>query len=293
MEADIHTLFTSGLYRILDFKCRCTECHTSKPEQSDTFTISFVRTGNFLFNVFRNSLDSYNGCFLITKPGYDRTVTHVHTVPDECTIFDFSDGAYREIRELYGRTRFFRSNDLHSTLLQASPELEYTHFHILQLLQARQRNQLQIDQLVLEMAQQVLGSITLYRPNEKLNDRLKKNHLVTVERAKAYMSERFVQDVSLQEVAAHCHISPFHFSRIFKSFTGCSPHQFLTAIRLKNAAILLQNTFQPVADIGFASGFNSAEHFVAAFRQRYRCSPSDYRRARTSSALKTDVSFFR
>lgn len=281
MEADIHTLFTSGLYRIMDFRCRCTGCRTSKTEQSDTFSISFVRTGNFLFNVFRQSLDSYNGCFLITKPGYDRTVTHVHTVPDECTIFDFTPDAYREIQELYGRTGFFRSNDLHGTLLLATPELEYMHFHILGLLQARQRNQLQIDQLVIELAQRVLGSITLYHPNERLNARFKKNHLGTIEKAKAFMRENFVQDLSLQDVAAHCHISAFHFSRVFKSFTACSPHQFLTATRLKNAAILLRNTAQPVADVGFASGFNSVEHFVAAFRQRYRCSPSDYRRLKT------------
>jgi AraC-like DNA-binding protein len=270
-------LFDAGLYRILDFKCRCLECNTSKPEQSATFSISFVRTGNFLFNVFRNSLDSYNGCLLITKPGYDRTVTHVRTIPDECTIFDFTPEAYREILELYGRAKFFRSNDLHSTLLLAGPELEYMHFHIMQLLQARQRNKLEIDQLVIELAHTVLSNITLYRPNEKISPRLKKNHLHTVELAKAYMQDNFVQDVSLQEIAAHCHVSPFHFSRTFKSFTDRSPHQFLAAMRLKNAAILLRNTARPVADVGFASGFNSVEHFVAAFRQRYHCSPTAYR----------------
>ncbi len=30
MQADIHTLFQSDFYRILDFRCRCTECTTSK-----------------------------------------------------------------------------------------------------------------------------------------------------------------------------------------------------------------------------------------------------------------------
>lgn len=288
MEADIHTLFDSGLYRVLDFKCRCRECNTSRPEQSATFSISFVRTGNFLFNVFRRSLDSYNGCILITKPGYDRTVTHVHAVPDECTIFDFTPAAYAEIQHIYGRTRFFRDNDLHSTLLLAGPELEYTHFHVLQLLQARQRNKLQVDQLVVEMAHAVLANITLYRPNTKLGPQVKKNHLQTVERAKAFISDHFVQDISLQDVAAHCHVSPFHFSRIFKLFTGCPPHQFLMATRLKNAAILLRNTPQPVADVGFSSGFNSVEHFAAAFRQRYRCSPTDYRHAKPAALLAVE-----
>jgi AraC family transcriptional regulator len=102
MNADIHTLYESDFYRIADFRCRCTECITSKPEYSQSFCISFVRKGNFLFNVFRHSLDSYNGCVLITKPGYERTVTHTHTVPDECTIFDFKTDFYRELLEQYG-----------------------------------------------------------------------------------------------------------------------------------------------------------------------------------------------
>ena len=122
MEADIHTLYTSDFYRIIDFKCRCTDCRMSKPEYNNSFSISFVRTGNFLFNVFRNSLDSYTGCVLVTKPGYERTVTHVHTVPDQCTIFDFKTGFYNELLDHYGGVQFFSSNDLHSTLVKASPE---------------------------------------------------------------------------------------------------------------------------------------------------------------------------
>ncbi len=83
MDAVIHTLYTSDFYQILDFKCRCVDCRTSKPELANTFCISFVRKGNFLFNVFRRVLDSYNGTVLVTKPGYEHTVTHTHTVPDQ------------------------------------------------------------------------------------------------------------------------------------------------------------------------------------------------------------------
>ena len=107
MEADIHTLYKSDFYRIVDFKCRCTDCRTSKPEYSESFCISFVRKGNFLFNVFRQSLDSYSGCVLITKPGYEHTVTHTHIIPDECSILDFNKDFSAEIASIYGNTKFF------------------------------------------------------------------------------------------------------------------------------------------------------------------------------------------
>jgi AraC-like DNA-binding protein len=277
MEADIHTLYESGFYRIMDFKCRCTDCRTSKPEYSQSFCISFVLKGNFLFNVFRQSLDSYNGCVLITKPGYERTVTHTHTIPDECTIFDFKTDFYTALLEHYSRHTFFTDNDLHSTLIRTNAETEFLHFKIIRLVLTRAGSKLQIDNMVMEMMQQVLGSITDYKPDSRINARLKKNHLVTIERAKEYMTEHFTEDISLTEIAAYCYVSPFHFSRLFKTFTSDSPHKFLLTIRLKNAELLLSSTALPVADIAFTSGFNSIEYFTAAFKQKYKCPPATYR----------------
>jgi transcriptional regulator GlxA family with amidase domain len=76
------------------------------------------------------------------------------------------------------------------------------------------------------------------------------------------------------EIAGYCFVSPFHFSRLFKTFTAFSPHQFLLNTRLKNAEILLKNTSLSIADIAFASGFNSIEHFSTAFKNKFKCAPS-------------------
>lgn len=284
MNADIHTLYSSGFYNVLDFKCRCTDCRTSKPEHSEAFSISFVRKGNFLFNVFRHSLDSYTGCILITKPEYERTVTHVHAVPDECTIFEFKKDFYRQLLELYGGTRFFRDNDLHSTLLQTNTETEFLHFYISELIRTRAGTRLQIDNLVMDVVNKVLPVVTDYQPNDKIHARLKRNHLTTIERAKEYITTHFTEDISLMEIAGYCYVSPFHFSRLFKRFTACSPHQFLLAMRLQHAALLLHDTTLPVSDIAFSSGFNSIEYFTTAFRQRYSCPPATFRETQACHA---------
>jgi AraC family transcriptional regulator len=277
VEADVHTLYRSDFYTIRDFKCRCTECRTSKPEYSETFCISFVRKGNFIFNVFRKSLDSYTGCVLVTKPEYERTVTHAHAVPDECTIFDFRRDFYPELLDIYGRTKFFSDNDLHSTLINTNAETEFLHFYILQNVRKHSAGKLQIDHLVIEVINKVLNAVTDYQPNAKIDARLKKNHLYTIELAKEYMTNNFTEDISLIDMARYCHVSPFHFSRIFKLFTSCSPHQFLSGLRLKQAELLLLETALPVADVAFSSGFNSLEHFSAAFRQQYGVPPARFR----------------
>jgi AraC family transcriptional regulator len=281
MEADIHTLYESDFYRVMDFRCRCVDCRTSKPEYSTVFCISFVRKGNFLFNVFRRSLDSYNGCVLVTKPGYERTVTHTHTVPDECTIFEFKQDFFSKLPEHYGNIPFFTDNDWHSTLIKTSAETEFLHFHIIKLILTGTGSKLQIDNLVMEVIEKVLANITDYKPDHRINARLKQNHLFTIERAKEYLTDHFTDDISLMQLAEYCYVSPFHFSRLFKTFTSESPHQFLLTLRLKNAELLLRNTSQPVADIAFSSGFNSVEHFTAAFKGKYSCPPAAYRQQNT------------
>ena len=248
----------------------------SKPEYSDAFCISFVRKGNFLFNVFRRSLDSYNGCVLVTKPGYERTVTHVHTIPDECTIFEFKNRFYAEIKDQYHRQEFFTNNDIPSTLIHMNPQLELLHHEVIQnIFQAP--NKLKIDSLVIELLETIMPNIADYKPNRFVDRALKRNHLVTIERAKEYLTKNFMRDMSLMELASYSHVSSFHFSRIFKKFTSYSPHKFLVELRLKNAELYLKNTSLPVSDIGFTSGFNSAENFTMAFRKKYGCSPSSFR----------------
>ena len=275
MEADIKSLYQSDFYSITDFRCRCTDCSTSNPEYSEIFCIAFVRKGNFLFNVFRQSLDSFNGCALVTKPGYEHTVTHTHTIPDECTIFEFRPNFYKEIQQHFRNVNFFQNPDLHSTLIRTNAELEFIHFNIVQFALGGSGSKLQIDQLVIEMVEKVVAKISDAHPF-KIGSNLKKNHLRTIEMAKEFITRQFAEDISLTDIAAYCNVSPFHFSRIFKTFTSTSPHQFLLEVRLKNAELLLRNTGLPVADVAYSSGFNSIQYFTAAFKQKYDCPPGRF-----------------
>ena len=278
MHAAIDTLFESDFYRILNFKCRCTDCHTSKPEYSDAFSISFIRKGNFIFNIFRNALDCYTGGILVTKPLFERTVTHAHTVPDECTIFEFKQSFYPILLERYGQKGFFRNNDIHSTLIRGCVEAEVIHHHIFQeLAKNTSLDKLQLDQLVIEMMTFVFERATVYLPNERIHQRLKRHHLSTIETAKYFIGENFKEDLSLKQVADHCNVSVFHFSRLFKLFTTLSPYQFLLALRLQHAKQLLRQTDLTVATVAFSSGFNNVEHFTAAFSKRYVDPPGRFR----------------
>lgn len=278
MDADINKLYESDFYQILDFKCRCKDCGTSKPEYSSSFSISFVRKGNFLFNVFRNSFDSYTGCVLITKPGYERTVTHTHSIPDECTILDFKNDFYEEIKQTYPIVKFLFNNDAHSTLIKTDVAAEVLHNTVLSNVWKRNTERLNMDSIVLEIVENVFGILDNHNQDSQLPSRLKKYHLTTVEIAKEYMLQNYQNDISLTQLAQHCNISPFHFSRIFKKITSYSPHQFLASVRLKNSEMMIKTTTSPIFEIAFQSGFNSVEHFTNSFTQKFGTTPTNYRK---------------
>lgn len=87
------------------------------------------------------------------------------------------------------------------------------------------------------------------------------------------------QDISLDHIAEAAHISPFHFSRVFKKETHLSPHQFLLNLRIKNATGLLLHTSLSIREIGGRSGFNNPEHFITAFKKRTGLSPNQFRKS--------------
>ena len=92
------------------------------------------------------------------------------------------------------------------------------------------------------------------------------------------MEAEFGSDLSLTQLAAESGYSQTHFSRMFRSATGQSPHRYLQELRLKKAESMLASHARPLIDIALACGFSSHAHFSTAFRSRYGLSPSAYRR---------------
>jgi AraC family transcriptional regulator len=102
-----------------------------------------------------------------------------------------------------------------------------------------------------------------------------------LERVRAFVDANLANSIGLSDLAGVADLSRFHFSRAFKASTGCSPHAFLTAQRLEAAVRVLQTSAVPVAGIGKAVGFGSADQFRRAFLAAYGVSPLQYRRSRT------------
>lgn len=93
------------------------------------------------------------------------------------------------------------------------------------------------------------------------------------------MQARLSEDISLDDLAAEAHLSPFHFARMFKQSLGVPPRVHLTRLRLERACELLEKTDLPVTEIAFEVGYSSNQVLARVFLKHRRMSPSEYRRA--------------
>lgn len=85
-------------------------------------------------------------------------------------------------------------------------------------------------------------------------------------------------DWDFQKEAEKRHMTPTHFRRIFKAVAGLPPQQYLIQCRLQLAATLLLTTPDAVSAIGRAVGITDEFYFSKLFKEKYRASPSKYRR---------------
>ncbi|MDH5752865.1 MAG: AraC family transcriptional regulator, partial [Deltaproteobacteria bacterium] len=63
-----------------------------------------------------------------------------------------------------------------------------------------------------------------------------------IEKAIIFLDEHAPEQPTLEEVADHISLSPFHFQRLFKSWAGVSPKRFLQYLTLENAKRLLRES---------------------------------------------------
>jgi AraC family transcriptional regulator len=101
-----------------------------------------------------------------------------------------------------------------------------------------------------------------------------------LDRVIEFMSAHLGEPLTLEQLATEACISKFHFSRIFRTKVGKSPHRFLADLRLDAARRRLAATDLPIAQVAGACGFPSSSHFSAAFLSRYGVTPSEYRAKR-------------
>jgi AraC-like DNA-binding protein len=93
----------------------------------------------------------------------------------------------------------------------------------------------------------------------------------------SFIQKRITEEISLGDLSEVVHLSPFHFTRLFKNATGSTPLKHVLSARLSIAKDLLAQKELTIADVAQMSGFSNRATFAKAFKRTFKISPSQYK----------------
>lgn len=97
-----------------------------------------------------------------------------------------------------------------------------------------------------------------------------------IESAMAYLVDRATAQPSLEEVAAHVHLSPYHFQRLFCRWAGTTPKRFLQALTLERGKELLDDS-RSLLEVSHELGLSGSSRLHDHFVQLEAVTPGEYK----------------
>jgi len=96
-----------------------------------------------------------------------------------------------------------------------------------------------------------------------------------------YFNTNYNRAINVEEYASSIGMSISWFIRSFRKYTGSTPIQFITSLRMTNAQVLLETTSYSINEIAGIVGYNNPLYFSRLFHKQKGCSPSEYRARNT------------
>lgn len=97
-----------------------------------------------------------------------------------------------------------------------------------------------------------------------------------VKAALEYIHESYSENISLNDVAKHIHVSSVHTGRLFKKEVGCTITDYINEYRIKKAKEFLDSGNYKIYEVAEKVGINSTNYFITLFKKHTGYIPSEY-----------------
>lgn len=98
-----------------------------------------------------------------------------------------------------------------------------------------------------------------------------------IAKAIQYIQDHFQEKPSLDAIAEHVHLSPFHFQRLFSDWAGTSPKKFLQYTQVNYAKKLLKEEQKTLFETHLLTGVGSTSRLHDMFVQIEGMTPAEYK----------------
>ena len=121
----------------------------------------------------------------------------------------------------------------------------------------------------------IVALVSRGKANSEQNGHFHFNQIIAP--ALQHMHKNLHTELCGLDYANLCHVSEYHFIRLFKTCTGLTPHAYITAVRIAQAKLLLTCSNSSISTVGAAVGYADPSYFSYVFKRSEGVSPNDYR----------------
>jgi len=98
-----------------------------------------------------------------------------------------------------------------------------------------------------------------------------------IKKAINYIENNLNKELSLETIASYVHLSPFYFSRQFKSFTGLNLVKYINNLRIKKSMEQLEKSTLSINSISRQCGYKNPNYFCKVFKKNTGFTPMEWR----------------
>lgn len=93
-----------------------------------------------------------------------------------------------------------------------------------------------------------------------------------------YIQQHYAEAISLEKLATLIFVSPKYFTRLFKTYAGCTVSEYTQKIRIGHACEMLKTSSLPITEIAERTGYHDVKYFHTVFFRLMGVTPAEYRR---------------
>ncbi len=250
-----------GHYKLIHLK----EMHTVRPEGRRDYQLLYVAEGTAHFILDGNRYDVPKRGIFIYKPRMPQD--YYYQLPEKPDIYwiHFTGRKAEEVLDTLGLAVG------QPVLLQIKEELPEIFERIIM--------ELRLDRYQsAEMAEACLRQLLITAArHHNVEGQEKQVYNSMLDEIINQFHHEYQSEINIARVAEQYHISCSWFIREFKNYTGYSPKQYITNLRLQHAKELLNNHYLSISDVSSLVGYENQFYFSRIFRKYTGMSPSEYR----------------
>ncbi|MBS5934000.1 MAG: response regulator [Clostridiales bacterium] len=111
----------------------------------------------------------------------------------------------------------------------------------------------------------------------KIQDFIKNRNRLDLDQIKKYIDEHYTEGITLEETANAFYVSKEYLSKTFKGTVGKGFSEYVTALRMEKAKLLILEYGIPIKEVGAMVGYLDQAHFYKTFKKFYGKTPGEMR----------------